>query len=256
LNFSAQDPLSYLAKRLLKAFKAYSSQRTDQMIVDLVAYANTQRTMNLITQVMAASGQTSTQTYLGSDRSRLADLIDSITKLNDKCDYYVRNVNGQHVLYIYGGQIKPAASKSFALEYGGNMNGYSVQYMASTLGNDVDFIGANGLIGNASSPTKQTEYDALYQTVEDSDQVVTSALINSSTQQLKDTKSTKVIPTLVTKTKTPIKDFDYGDQFTVAIDDWYVQVNQTGRVVGWQLTVGEGDDTTTVIYTKDTEGVT
>lgn len=257
LSFSAQDALSYLAKRLLKAFRGFSAQRNDQMISNLITYVNSQRAMNLIAAVQTTSGQTSSQTYLASDRNQISDLLDSISQLDDKCDYFVRTdgQSKQHTLNIYGGQIIPTA-KTYALDYGGNLDGYSTQYLGTGLANDFDIIGANGLIGNASAGAKQTEYDALYQEVDSSDQVTTVSLNNSAATALKDKKSTKVIPTLVTRKLVPIKDFDFGSQFLVSINDWYVQVVQTIRTTGWQLTVSQGDQTTTVIYTKDTEGVT
>lgn len=255
LNFSAQDPLSYLTKRLLKTFKSYSGQRSDQMMNNLITYVNSQRTMNLIASVVSTSAQTSSQVFLSSERNRISDLLESISNLNDSCDYYIRCINGQHTMFIYGGQIIPSA-KTFALEYGGTLDGYSVQYMGTTLANDVDFIGTNGLIGNAVAAGKQTEYDALYQTVDTADQNITSALNQTANQRLRKYKSTKIIPTLVTRKLLPFIDFDFGSQFTVSINDWYVQVSQLIRVHGWQHTISQGDTSTIVIYTTDTASVT
>lgn len=255
LNCSAQDPLTYIKKRLLKIFKSYSAKTATFMINDLIAYTNGIRALNLVVSIAVANSQTSSPFYLGAERNVIADLLDSLSKMDDGTDYYMRTLAGVHNLILYGGQIKPTQLK-FALEYGGNLDGYSVDYNAQAIANDIDEIATNGVIQNVVNAGKKTEYDALYEIAEDTDQIISSEVTHTATTRLKDTQSTKVTPSLVTHKLTPMVDFDFGSQFLTIIDDWYTQVNQVIRAIGWQFTVGQGDKTTTVIYTKDTEGVT
>jgi hypothetical protein len=255
LSCAAQDPGSYLAKRVLKASKQYSNTTGANKIADLIAYVNSVYGTQIVATVVKNNAQSSSVTYKAIERAYIQDLITSITALDDKVEYFFRTTGTTHGMQIYGGSITPTPGIN-ALEYGGNLDGYSVQDNAQTIANDVDVVSSNGRVGNAVNAAKQAEYGALYQEAQTgSDLTSTTSLNNSAATELKDTQSSKIIPSLTTRRLTPIKDFDFGSQFTVVISDDYVQVNQLIRVVGWQLSVAQGDKTTTVIYTKDTEGV-
>jgi len=210
----------------------------------------------MTTNKVTSNAQTMSPTYRAIDRNFILDLIDATSTSTDGVDFFFRTVGASHVLQLYGGKIKPAAALSNTLEYGGNMDGYSVQYNAQAIGNDYDIANSNNVIGNAVDAANQTAYDALYQIIERGSHLSNlTALNNSATSQVKATATTKIIPALVSRVLTPIKDFDFGSQFTVIINDEYVQYNNLIRVVGWQNTISQGDKLTTVIYTKDTAEV-
>lgn len=255
LSVSAQDSLSYLAKRRLGITKNYSA-KPEAAMQDLYNYLNSGDFVSSMTScVIQSNGTKNVPSGTGwsiKDRPYIADAFSSLAAMGDGVDYFVRGA----VLNLYGGLIKPTA-KPFALEYGGSLDGYSVQYNAQTIANTYETVNSVGRVGSATNAAKKTEYNQTYQTVEQGSELPsTQALIDWSTTALKDTQSSKTIPSIITRTKIPIKDFDFGDQFIIVINDWYVQVNMIIRIVGWQLTVGQGDKTTSVIYTKDTEGVT
>lgn len=250
LAVSAQDPLSYYAKKVLRTNKTYSAL-PEAAMSNLISYVGLANVPASITSISTASnGATNISLrYRSYDRIVIADALNDISQMGDGVDYYIRG----GVFYLYGGKIRPTA-KSYALEYGGALNQHSVQWNAQTLVNDYELLSNNGRLGAASNTSKQTEYGVVYQAVDSgSDLTSTTALNGAASTYLKANKSTKVIPTIVTATKTPVLDFDFGDQFQIVINDGYVQVNKTIRVIGWQLTIGQGDNITTVIYTNDTE---
>lgn len=256
INFSAQCPLSHLAKQRYRQYKLYTSARPTTVMADLITYMNSIRATNIISTIAVANASTvATIQFLAADRLKLSEMLDNVAQLADGTDYYFTNVSGKHTLNLYGGYIKPSSSKMFALEYGGSMDGYSVQYNAQTIAADFEVIASNGLIGRATDTTKYTEYDFQYMDADTSELDNTADLNTAAAAKLKDTKNTKVIPSMVTRKLIPWKDFTFGDQFTVSVNDWYVNLQQLIRVTGWQLTIGQGDKTTTVLYTKDTDAV-
>lgn len=251
VSVAAQDPLSYLVKRLLKVTKVYTAQQPADMMIDLFNYTNGIRATNITTSKITSNAQTVTQTYKAGERNKILDLFDSISAMGDGVDYYARG----NVLTFYGGLKNPSSSTK-VLEYGGDLDGYSVQYNAEGICNDLDEISSdNGLIGHAADAGLQTTYDALYQESESSDLINITSLNNSAATRLKPQKQTLVIPSIVTKKYSPVMDFDFGDQFTIIIDDEYTQYNGLIRVKGWQITIGQGDNVTTVIYNNDTSAV-
>jgi len=254
INFSSQDALSYLAKRRLRVSKNYNTMSPPDMMADLISYVVAQYSTNIAADVQQYGTGTDSQSFLSADRNKINDLLAALSTLRDKTDYYFRTLNGVHRLQLYGGQLKSRFATAL-LEYGGRLDGYSLQINAQTICNLYDAIGQSGLISSASDTAKQTEYGQLYCDADLVDQSISTSLAATAAAALKDIKSAKVLPSIVTRKLTPMVDFDFGSQFQIVVDDGWAQVNQTIRAIGWQLTIGQGDKTTTVIYSKDNEGV-
>lgn len=248
ISVSANDYLSYLAKRALKVNRTFANAEPASMMKNLIDYTNGVYPTNILPFVASTSSGLATVTYKATDRGMISDLIDGISAMGSGVDYYM---TGQQ-LNLYGGRKKPSPGVQ-ALEYGGALSGYSVQYNAQSIANDYDMIGSDGTIGNAVNTTLRNSYDMLYQEEDSgSDLTALASLNTAAASALKGTQATQVIPSIVTKKLSPLVDFDRGDQFAIVINDEYVQYNGLIRVVGWQLTVGQGDQFTVVIYTKDT----
>lgn len=255
VNCSAQDPLSYLAKRELRDFTTYNDEQPADIIVDLMNYVNTQYPTIMTGVKMSDNAKTVGVTWQAADYNKIKDLIDKAAAMGDGVDYYFRTLDGQHVLRAYGGKIAPPVG-DIVMEYGGSLDGYSNQYNAQRLANDYAVVGSNGIEGRATNVAKQTEYQALYMDSESgSDLSASTSLADAAATELKSIQSTDEIPSITTHLYSPVKDFDFGSQFRIVIDDGYVQYDQVIRAVGWQLTIGGADNITTVIYTNDTEEV-
>ncbi len=256
ISCSAQDPISYLAKRILYDNQTFVAQQPADMINTIMGIVNSVKTTYIVSSKITSNTSTASTVFKGKDNNIISDLIQTISLMADGTDYYVRHNGTSHILKIYGGKIKPTSS-SFGIEYGGALNGYSLQYNAQPIGNDVTVANGNGVSSFATNPTNQTNYDAAYQIVErGSDLTSTVALATAAGTKLKVTAITKVIPTVTTRALTPIKDFDFGTQFTVVINDEYAQYSGLVRVVGWQQTIGSGDQISTNIYVNNLSEVT
>lgn len=256
VSVSAQDPLSYLVKRNLLFDRNYGSgfQPADAM-ADMLTTANGSSNTYMTPLKVTSNASVITTLYQAVNRQKLTDIFKLLAAAGDGTDYYVRPVGtGGNYLLLYGGLKNPSANPR-ALEYGGALAGYSMQINAQSIVNYDDFVSSAGVIGNAFNPTKAVEYGMLYQSATSSDLTLSAELIAAASTDMAQNSSAKLTPTIVTKSLTPIQDFDFGDQFTVVIDDEYTQYDGLIRVVGWQHTIGQGDSTTVVIYTSDTAGI-
>lgn len=255
LNVSAQCPLSYLAKRTVQSDRVFTAEAPANIIADLITYVNAQRATNIGSFVATVNASVMSQTWKGVDSDTILDIITNLLTMLDGTDIFSRSVVGGHTINIYGGKLNPTVSPR-AWEYGGVLKQFTLQVDASTITNDYKFYGSNGLFGAASNPTKQAEYDALYSTADrNSDLVNQAALTASATTNLQGLVDPSQLPTIVVKDKFPQVDFDFGDQFTIAINDGWAQYNDLIRIVGWQYTIGQQDNVTTNIYTNDTSEV-
>lgn len=251
ISASAQCPLSYLAKRKLRSTVVYNGNQPADMIVNLVNSTNGIYDTHIVPSKHSSNAQVASATFKGSDRNLISDLLKSIAAMTDGVDYYMRG----YLLQVYGGLKKPAPGTQ-ALEYGGLLSGYSLQVNAQTIANNVDIIGSNGIIGNADDPVSRSIYKQMYEIVDsNSDLTAIASLAQTASRELLANKGPVLTPSVVTKALAPVKDFDFGDQFRIKIDDEYVQFNGNVRVYGWQLTIGQGDQYTTVIYTSDSATV-
>lgn len=264
----AQDPLSYFAKRtntIGNAGDIVVPTNTPADIMQLVlGTANSEANMYVNASVDSENASTvGAQKWPANQGTFYTDIFKQIAAWADGTDYYVRcngnNTNWPttypHTMHIFGGQKKPTVNPR-ALEYGGALSNHSTQYNAQTLANREVFIGTNGLVGLATDATSVTKYQMVLEKVTSSDLTTQANLNAAAATALKGDKDTQTIPSITTKAIAPIKDFDFGDQFTVVIDDWYVQYSGLIRVVGWQITVAQGDSFTTVIYPNDLSAVT
>lgn len=258
ISVSAQDPLSYTAKRISKTDYAFVGAQPADIIARFIDDMNNDWGMN-VSHVKDSSNFTGVDiSFPAISRSKYADLIKQVAALADGTDYYTRPGTTGSVFHIAGGQKIPSAPLPKALEYGGNLANYSFQYNAQTLSNDEDILGQDSLIGNATDTVAEAAYDMLYQTATSGSQLDDqTSLDNAAALQLAVDKNTQVIPSITVKGQafTPIKDFDFGDQFLLVVNDEYVQYNGLIRVVGWQITISQGDSITTVIYPNDLSSV-
>lgn len=258
LSCSAQDPLSYFTKRILKDDVAYAGFQPADIIINLVGITNALWSTNVTTAKDSSNAQTVALNLSSAIRAKFTDLFKQVAAMGDGVDYYTRPGQFGSVLHVAGGQKIPASPQTRALEYGGNLANYSFQYNAQTISNDEDVVGQNGVIGNATNLTKTAAYDMLYQTVTTGSALADIASLDNQAQlQLNVDQDTAVIPSVTVKGQalTPIKDFDFGDQFLLVVNDEYVQYNGLIRVVGWQITPSQGDSVTTVIYPNDLSSV-
>lgn len=254
LAVSAQDALSYLAKRVLVVDKNYDSQPPYAIIQDVIVATNAIEHININNSPQSANaGNVGSLRYIGTDLNNIADILKAMETPIDGTDYYMRCDGTIHQLLIYGGQKKPTR-QTRTLEYGGDLANYSVQYNSQSAANLVYVVGSNGIIGQAIGPISSTN---LYYSVDRSSDITDVTTLNAAAAvELKLTNAILTTPSIVTKTLVPILDFDLGDQFGIVIDDDYVQYDKTIRAVGWQQTIAQSDDTTVVIYTNDLNSVT
>lgn len=251
LSLAAQDALSYLAKRVLKTAKSYAAQQPADMMSDLLTYTSGIRALLMTANKQTSNAATVTVSYQAAARLLILDLFKSIAAMGDGVDYYCRHDGTTNQLMLYGGLKKPT-KLTRQLSYGGQMASYSLQYNASSISNDEDLVSSTGLIGNAVDAAKQATYNALYQKVTTGSDLQTTASLNTAAAVLlANDNDTLIVPTFTVKALTPLVDFDFGDQFNLYINDEYAQYTGTIRVTGWQLTIGQGDQTTAVIYTND-----
>lgn len=251
ISISAQDALWYLSKRVLKTAKSYAAQQPADMISDLLSYTNGIRALLMTANKQTSNASTVTISYQAANRYLILDLFKSIAAMGDGVDYYCRHNGSTNQLMLYGG-LKQPTKLTKQLVYGGLMASYSLQYNAASISNDEDLMSSTGLIGNAVDAGKQTTYSALYQKVTTGSDLQTTASLNTAAAVLlANDNDTLIVPTFTTKWLTPLVDFDFGDQFSLYINDEYAQYSGTIRVTGWQLTIGSGDQITTVVYTND-----
>jgi hypothetical protein len=255
ISVSAQDALSYLAKRLIITYKQYESpDKPEDVLAALLADVNGYwliNSMNSSSIMRNGSKAIDLIVYKSYELNKVSDLFTSVSAMGDGVEFYVRN----GTLWLYGGGIQ-GDKKPLSMEYGGNMDGHSVEFNAQTIANADRFVGDNGRVGYAGNDDKKTEYDMLYQDVTTgSDLTSTTDLANAAATDLKNKQDTLIVPTMVTRKLTPMKDFDFGTNFLVYVNDWYVQLSKVIRTIGWQLTITGGDKTTTVIYSKDSDTV-
>jgi len=256
ISFSCQDPQAYLAKRFLKTTKTYVAQQGADIMVDLIAYVNSIRSTNIATNKVSSNATTANVVYTAASRQAIVDLIADAAGYGDGTDYYFRSSGTTHTLNLYGGLLRPTVNPR-AWEYGGVLQSYSLQINGAAIANDVDVVGSNGLVGNATDATSISNNNALYQDViTGSNLTAQTDLTNAAALQLKSSKNVLQVPSVVVKDLVPMKDFDLGDQFQVVIDDGWAQFNQVVRIVGWQMTVGQGDNITTVVYINNLDEVT
>jgi len=256
INFSCQCPQAYLAKRFLKTTKTYTAQQGADIMVDLIAYVNSIRSTNMTTNKLTSNATTANATLQASQRYAISDLLADVAGYGDGTDYYFRSAGTTHTLRLYGGLLDPTIGTR-TWEYGGTLKSYSLQINGAPLANDVDVVGSNGLIGNAQDATSIANNNALYQDViTGSNLTAQTDLNNAAALQLKTSKNVIQVPSIVVKDLYPMQDFDLGDQFQVVIDDGWAQFNQNVRIVGWQTTIGAGDNLTTVVYINNLDEVT
>lgn len=256
ISFSAQCPLSYMAKRRLDAGMILTGAQPADAIVFAVNYTASgggiRNIPGFAPSKVTSNGQLVTMTYAVADKHMIGDVIVDLSSMADGTDYYTRQVNGSvATLFIYGGKlVSPKGLASW--EYGGVLKNYSYQVNAQSISNDHMIIGSNGVIGQAVDAAAQTEYDALYQDVDTgSDLTSLASLNNAATTSVNKSRKALQIPSLVVKDLVPTVDFDLGDKRLITIDDSWVQYSDFIRIVGWQITVGSGDNITTTVYTND-----
>jgi hypothetical protein len=266
ISVSAQDPLTYLAKRLLKTTKVYVGQAPTAIVSDLFTYMNSVRSTNMNVSIQSANSGTVTVTYQARDRNKISDLIQALSLMDNGFDYYFScdiGLTVQYNLLVYGGLITPSNAPipvGPSLATGAGLMGYSLQLNAQTLTNDIDEIASDqSNIQNATDATNVTTYNALYQSAETNDVTTPTALTTIANKRIKALSTTDQNPTMVVKSSlvsgTPGVDFDMGSQLQVVINDDWAQYYGTARVVGYQITPGQGDGTSVVIYQQDLSAV-
>jgi hypothetical protein len=261
VSVQASDPLWYLSKRTLSTTASYSG-KPESAISSLMTYTQSRWTLNTTTVVESSGTQNIAAQYGIGDIPQLSDLFQQLEQMGDGVDYLFRNdgTSFARKFHLWGGKKK--TTKTLGLNYpGGALQAYSMELLATGIANYIFVVGSGtGLanFGTASSITKITEYNNIFEESDDAGQYLTTSLNSQAATLLKGKKSAMQIPTIVVRSQyfSPFVDFDLGDQFRVMINDDYVQYQGTVRCIGFQITFGTNDDLTTTIYTNNTEEVT
>lgn len=267
LSCSAQDPLSYLAKGILRNTGVYKAKTPCYVMNDLATYqinkqpiAAGQGGWRMTTSIDVDNADTHNYSVKASDLSVISDLLASVAGSGSGVDYYVRTTSTGHVLHFFGGRIRAPLIPAVPLfvDYpGGKLDGYSLEITAQAMGNLFYVGNGQGVVGSAQDTGSQA-IDGLYEVADNGSSLTTLASLNSSAAgHLPDIVVPKVIPSLVSRSGdlVPIRDFDFGHQLLVQINDEYAQYSGTIRVIGWQNTIGAQDNMTSVIYSRDSASI-
>lgn len=180
-------------------------------------------------------------------------IYDAITDFAEDAYGFEWNIDPDRKFNTYS---KGAGTPSrIRLEYGGNVNSYSIQAMGKWARNDILVLGHQSVVSQPVIDTaKRAEY-GLRHLVESNTGLTTQTQLNGYAQRLLYMhRDTRYVPQLTVRSDSvnPFKgDITYLATAPIQINDYWVQIDQVMQCSGWQLTVGKNGQETFNLYMQD-----
>lgn len=255
LNIMAQDISSYLNTRYVAKDTKFTKKRFSDAAWKLIQ--DTQAlTYGSFGITLGRSATTPTASFSFTRKSQ-TKILKAIQKLSDGTTGFDWTINANRQLMMYYPRLQ--SPSNVILEYGGNVNNYSVQDMGTYIANDVFVKGAKKFVSSTFVDTASMQKYGRRQYWPSNSSLKSKSKVDSfarSTLSLR--KAPRLIPQLALKTElvNPFEDnLSYGNLVYTKIDDGWVQFDGTMRCSGFQLSVGKHGDETFVLYINDTREI-
>lgn len=251
LSCAAEGIESYLEFRRIKEDVRYTGNRS-ATAWDLINTAQTGTDAGLgIVAGSVGVAPVLDVSYLKNDGDIIFDCIDTLAKASATGFDWEINVERQFVLYY----PRPAVASRVTLVYPTSIKRYSVQMMGKFEANDIFLKGKDELRSQPVIDTAKRAEFGLRQGVYSNTELNTQDQVNDFAEQLLHLhRDIRELPQVVLNTElvNPFNgDIWFGETAPVVIDDGWVQVNQTMRLNGFQLSVGKNGNETFNLYMSD-----
>jgi hypothetical protein len=241
VRFGGASWFSALARRSVTSDRVFVNQDQLDIAWELIAYtqAKTSGDLGIARQTVPLSTILRTITYLGSERGKIAGILQQLAGGDDGFDFEVDPLLRWIAYYPRrGGPV------DFILETGKNVSDYGFTIDAFAIASNVSALGAGDgshkLIATASDAGTAVAYGLMEEEISEDD-VSSSALLQSlADQELVNRRNGLEIPQLTvfaTGLDVPVGVIHPGDEPTLRLNDGYAEISGTFHCSGITVNV-------------------